>query len=78
MSNFHDDAEYPHEGGCVECHERRLCNYCGTAINRMSGGRCTNGRCAKCHATVCTSGGSTSSGHGFGKQGKPWYRKERA
>lgn len=60
-------APYPHEGACQECRAALDCNYCGGPALRAT--RCTNGRCSKCHATICTPGGVTESGHGFGEQG---------
>lgn len=61
---FRTANAYPHEGGCAECAHHKKCNVCGQRITPSS--RCTNGRCAKCHAKVCTPGGITSDGHGFG------------
>jgi hypothetical protein len=58
---------FPHAGGCGGCREERRCNVCG-AIDLYAHGRCTNGRgigCG-CHGAVCTPGGDTSPGHGFG------------
>jgi len=56
----------------------RRCSVCGWAIHRPFSGpftldngqltrdRCTNGRCLLCCQSVCTSGGNTEPGHGFG------------
>jgi hypothetical protein len=57
---------YPHDGGCSECRSRQVCNVCGYLL---SGGVCTNGRCLFCHGRVCTPGGETAPGHGFGSRG---------
>lgn len=66
--HFAEDGEtindYPHEGACHACRAAQVCNVCGCAITRST--RCTNGRCRQCDASVCTPGGSTSPGHGFG------------
>lgn len=58
---------YPHAGGCAGCREHRVCNVCGGDFDRV--GNCTNGRCGRCHQAVCTMGGATSPGHGFGGLG---------
>lgn len=63
--NPHGQA-HPHEGACPGCFEERRCNVCG-ADTRRDSGRCTNGRCGSCHQVVCTFGGETSIGHGFGR-----------
>lgn len=60
----HGERSFPHPGGCEHCRAARMCNACGAGL--LSGERCTNGRCAKCHQTVCTPGGATSPGHGYG------------
>lgn len=60
----HDDRAWPHAPACEECRESQRCNVCGSKITRST--RCTNGRCPKCHAGVCTAGGTTHPGHGFG------------
>jgi hypothetical protein len=69
-------AAYPHEGGCPQCRELRVCNACGAALAGDLG-RCTNGRCGKCHRTRCvmTAGGST---HGYGLRGSSHFRTEGA
>lgn len=66
--NRHGEA-YPHVGGCEGCHAERVCNVCG-ADTRKDRGRCTNGRCTTCHVAVCTAGGDTSPGHGYGSVGQ--------
>lgn len=63
----HGDRPYPHPGACAECRADGRCNYCGHAITRFDS--CTNGRCGDCHSAVCTPGGLTTPGHGFGRQG---------
>lgn len=63
---------YPHEGGCVCCRVRKVCNVCGGALDS---GRCTNGRCSHCHVAHCTSEGNTGPGHGFGKVGTSKARR---
>lgn len=54
-------TSYPHEGGCEECRERRVCNVCGGPERH-----CTNGRCRDCHNHVCTEGGDVAPGHALG------------
>lgn len=54
---------YPHYGGCEKCRELNVCNHCGKPKDQ---GRCTNGRCSDCHGRVCTPGGDTYPGHGYG------------
>ena len=57
----------------------RRCNVCGWAITGFTGpylmdngqltrDRCSNGRCTLCCQSVCTEGGNTAPGHGFGTQ----------
>lgn len=65
MSRPSHGGAYPHAGSCAGCYAERLCNVCG-AHTTVALGRCTNGRCRDCHARVCTSGGATEPGHGFG------------
>jgi hypothetical protein len=71
----HAHAVYPHEGACVACREAKRCNYCGKEITPSS--RCTNGRCLTCHGAICTPGGITGPGHGFGRVGEPWRQREQ-
>lgn len=71
-------APYPHEGGCAMCREMRLCNACGESLRGAGVGRCTNGRCRSCHESTCTSGGITSPGHGYGRQGGKHFVKAAA
>lgn len=68
-------APYPHEGSCEACRAALVCNACGGAAPRAS--RCTSGRCADCHRTVCTSGGATHEGHGFGVVGGRHFAGDR-
>lgn len=68
----HERVPYPHQGGCEACRDTRVCNYCGGSLNPL---RCTNGRCGNCHTDICTAGGSTERGHGFGQQGEPWQER---
>lgn len=63
----HDAKPYPHPGGCGLCHHTKVCNYCGAPKRGLG---CTNGRCGTCHRAICTPGGETAAGHGFGKQGR--------
>lgn len=65
----HVRLAFPHEGACNDCHTARRCNYCGESVTVAT--RCTNGRCMTCHRDVCTPGGTTAPGHGFGTQGLP-------
>jgi hypothetical protein len=58
---LHHGQPYPHAGGCPDCREERVCNFCGKPIGQDRG-RCTNGRCSMCHAAVCGKGAA----HGFG------------
>ena len=60
---------YPHEGGCKHCwREQRWreqrCNVCGKPRARRF--LCTNGRCSYCHGEICTDGGDSGVGHGYG------------
>ena len=64
MTRSHREP-YPHEGGCKECQRQKVCNVCGRDASQTFG-RCTNGRCLDCHQAVCTLGGSTGPGHGYG------------
>lgn len=67
----HGAARLPHQGACPQCRSLKLCNYCGADMPKQID-RCTNGRCIRCHRNVCTAGGATSSGHGFGRVGSDW------
>jgi hypothetical protein len=60
---------YPHEGGCPECRDARVCDACGTSVRFGVGStRCTNGRCGACHNRYCTGGGAVDTGHGYWRQ----------
>jgi len=61
--NEHESQEYPHDAGCGVCRALKRCNVCGISFPF-----CTNGRCGECHGRVCTSGGDTSPGHGYGNR----------
>lgn len=71
----HGAGQFPHRGGCGECHMLRQCNACGAPIYgglRTQPGRssrCTNGRCMDCHRKFCTEGGSHSPGHDYWRKG---------
>ena len=64
MPKTHTEARHPHAGGCDGCREARICNACGDPITTAN--RCTNGRCHDCHVGICTPGGETYPGHGYG------------
>jgi hypothetical protein len=76
-------APYPHEGGCPQCRELRVCNSCGAALAGDLG-RCTNGRCGTCHRLVCVNTTrlfSSERVHGYGIHGhgrRPHFRTEGA
>lgn len=76
MTNNHSELRYPHEPACSECRTLRLCNVCGSPATIDQ--RCTNGRCGSCHSVVCTSGGATDSGHGFGERSAAELQAKRA
>lgn len=65
-AEVHAAMPYPHRGGCERCYAERRCNVCGVST-KNDRGRCTNGRCSSCHRDVCTPGGETSPGHGYGR-----------
>lgn len=68
MSQHHNGVScisFPHEGGCTGCREAKVCNWCGMALE--PGTVCTNGRCSQCHKDVCTPGGGSEPGHGYGR-----------
>lgn len=67
---------YPHEGACPACRAERCCNCCGGPLGTVMEGRCTNGRCRGCHQAVCTPGGDTSPGHGFGSAARAYQRAQ--
>lgn len=66
MPLIHSPDPYPHRGGCQGCRDAHRCNHCGAPLTPGAWERCTNGRCRACHASVCTPGGATSPGHGYG------------
>lgn len=55
-----------HGPGCATCREQGVCNACGRSLVKNE--QCTNGRCRECHSRICTPGGATGPGHGFGKE----------
>lgn len=79
--HFVASGPYPHEGGCNGCQESNACNCCGMPIECQRGevgsDHCTNGRCMACHNAVCTDGGATYPGHGFGTRADAYARAEK-
>lgn len=68
----HETSDYPHDGGCEGCRDSGVCNVCGTRVagRDAAAPKCTNGRCMSCHRDVCTGGGDTTPGHGYGSEAR--------
>ncbi len=71
----HKDHPYPHEGGCRRCWRDQRCNVCGRPRARRI--LCTNGRCPYCHGEICTDGGDSGPGHGYGSMDRARALAER-